>query len=193
MRPRPTFGGIIILVIGVLLMFFGTQMYVEYVPTHDEGPLIEQSATVVDELYYKDFSAPIEVNSSVKDLVVSVYGSAESLQAGSSADINFYVMNDSNFLKWKHREKADYILTSTGTEFRFRFLVNYTDTYHFIFDNTSPSAKKSVNFEAKYSRTLMIPEERENRTLNYIGVVAAAVGALVCVYGLRKEPIIPWR
>jgi len=193
MRPRPTFGGIIVLVIGLLLMFFGTQIYVEYVSKHDEGPLIGQTVGLVDELYYKDFSARVEVNSTVKDVVISVYGSAESLQAGSSADINFYVMNDSNFLKWKHREKADYILTSTGTEFKFGFVVNYTDTYHFIFDNTSPSAKKSVNFEAKYSRTLVIPEERENRTLNYIGAVAAAAGALMCVYGLRKEPIIPWR
>lgn len=193
MRPRPTFGGIIILVIGLLLIIFGTQIYVQYVPKHDEGPLIERTAAVVDELYYKDFGVRIEVNNSIKDIVVSMYASAESLQAGSSADINFYVMNDSNFLKWKHREKAEYILTSTGTEFRTGFAVNYTDTYHFIFDNTSPSAKKSVSFEAKYSRTLMIPEERENRTLNYIGAVAAAAGALICVYGLRKEPIIPWR
>ena len=102
----------IILVIGLLLMFFGTQIYVEHVPKHDEGPLIERTVAVVDELYYKDFSARVEVNSSVKDVVVTIYGSAESLQAGSSADINFYVMNDSNFLKWKHREKAGYILTS---------------------------------------------------------------------------------
>lgn len=193
MRPRPTFGGIIILIIGLLLMFFGTQIYVEYVPKHDEGPLIERTVVVVDELYYKDFSARVEVNGSVKDVVVSMYGLAESLQSGSSADINFYVMNDSNFLKWRHREKADYILTSTGTEFKFGFVVNYTDTYHFIFDNTSPSVKKSVNFEAKYSRTLMSPEQRENRTLNYIGAVAAAAGALICGYGLRKEPIIPWK
>ena len=193
MRPRPTFGGIIILVIGLLLIFFGTQFYVEYVPRHDEGPLIERTVAVVDELYYKDFSAHVEVNSSIKDVVVSTYGSAESLQAGSSADVNFYVMNDSNFLKWKHREKAGYILTSTGTEFKFGLIVNYTDTYHFIFDNPSPSAKKTVNFEAKYSRTLLIPEERENRILNYVGAVAAATGALICVYGLRKPPIIPWK
>lgn len=193
MRPRPTFGGIVILIIGLLLMFFGTQIYVEYVPKHDEGPLVERTVAVVDELYYKDFSARIEVNSSVKDVVVSMYGSAESLQAGSPANINFYVMNDSNFLRWKHREKADYIFTSTGTEFRFGFIVNDTDTYHFIFDNTSPSAKISVNFEAKYSRTLVIPEQRENRALNYVGAVAAAAGALICVYGLKKEPIIPWR
>jgi len=174
-------------------MFFGTQIYVEYVPRHDEGPLIERTVAVVDELYYKDFSACVEVNSSVKDFAVSINGLAESLQSGSSGDINFYVMNDSNFLKWRHREKADYILTSSGTEFKFGFVVNYTDTYHFIFDNTFPSVKKSVNFEAKYSRTLMMPEQRENRTLNYIGVVAAAAGALICVYGLRKEPIIPWK
>ena len=193
MRPRPTFGGIIILIIGLLLIFFGTQIYVEYVPKHDEGPLIERTVAVVDELYYKDFSARVEVNSSVKDVVVTIYGSAESLQAGSSADINFYVMNDSNFLKWKHREKAGYILTSTGTEFKSSFVVNYTDTYHFIFDNPSPSAKKSVDFEAEYSRTLLIPEERENRSLNYVGAVAAVAGALTCVYGLRKAPIIPWK
>jgi len=193
MRPRPTFGGIIIVIIGLLLMFFGTQIYVEYVPKHDEGPLFERTVAVVDELYYKDFSAPIEVNSSIKDVVVSMYGSAERLQAGPSANINFYVMNDSNFLKWKHREKADYIFTSTGTEFKFGFVVNDTDTYHFVFDNTSPSAKISVNFEAKYSRTLVLPEERENRALNYIGAVAATAGALMCIYGLKKEPIIPWK
>lgn len=193
MRPRPTFGGIVILIIGLLLMFFGTQIYVEYVPKHDEGPLIERTVVVVDELYYKDFSARVEVNSSVKDFAVSINGLAESLQSGSSGDINFYVMNDSNFLKWKHREKADYILTLTKAEFRVGFVVNDTDTYHFVMDNTSPSAKKRVNFEAKYSRTLMIPEERENRTLNYIGAVAAAAGVLICVYGIRKEPIIPWR
>jgi len=193
MRPRPTFGGIIVLIIGLLLVLFGTQIYVEYVPKHDEGPLIERTVAVVDELYYEDFSVHIDVNNTVKDVVVSTYGSVESLQEGLSAGINFYVMNDSNFLRWKHREKADYIFTSTGTEFRFDFAVNNTDTYHFIFDNTSPSAKMSVTFEAKYSRTLVTPEERENRALNYIGAVAAAAGALICVYGLKKEPIIPWR
>lgn len=193
MRPRPTFAGIIILVIGLLLIFFGTQMYVEYVPKHDEGPVIEATVVVVDELYYKDFTARIEVNSSVKDVAVSGHGSVESLQAGSPANINFYVMNGSNFLRWKHREKADHILTSTGNEFRFSFVVNQTDNYHFIFDNISPSAKMSVGFEAKYSRTLMLPEERENRTLNYIGAVAAAAGALISIYGMRKKPIIPWK
>mgnify|MGYP001031051642 CR=1 FL=1 len=193
MRPRPTFGGIIILVVGILLIFFGTQMYIEYVPKHDEGSLIERTVAVVDELYYKDFTAHIEVNSSVKDVVVSGHGSVESLQAGPPANINFYVMNDSNFLKWKHREKAAFILTSTGTEFKFSFIVNQTDNYHFIFDNISPSAKMRASFEAKYSRTLMVPEERENRTLNYIGAVAAAAGALICIYGLREKPIIPWK
>ena len=74
MRPRPTFGGIIILIIGLLLVFFGTQIYVEHVPKHDEGPLIERTVAEVDELYYKDFSARIEVNSSVKDVAVSIYG-----------------------------------------------------------------------------------------------------------------------
>jgi hypothetical protein len=188
MRGGPLLVGIVILVLALLLLFFGTQTRTIDVPETQTKVLFDRSTFTVGDSTYR--TSELTTN-----LTVLCSGSVMIPSTNNSGDLDFYVMNKANFLKWQAGERSvDLIVQKlTVSQIELSFVTPREDTYYFVFDNThSTLFKKEIIFSASYQYTTIQHKTIEDRTLNSYGYPLVVVGAVVTIYGLVRKSEVTW-
>ncbi|MEM2896697.1 MAG: hypothetical protein QW265_03010 [Candidatus Bathyarchaeia archaeon] len=187
MSPKIFFVGITIIVIGLLLFVFGTQTSIAYDVKIDKGNLIEPVYFSVKDVYFIERSLQ-------KNTTITCLGKVEILETDDQNDINFYILEEENFKKWKAREDdVNYKLRLLRVkDFNTSLIVDKDGVYFFIFDNSYSFLKKEVNFQVIYQREVLIPKESKSYELNNLGIGLAILGSVLTIYGIIKKEPIPW-
>jgi len=188
MRAGPFFGGIVLVALGLLLLFLGTQTLTIDVPKTEMKVLFERSTFTVGDSAYR--SADLTAN-----LTVSCSGDVRIPSSNESGDIDFYVMDKPNFQKWQMGDRtADYLVQKPkAQEIDVSFTTPRTDVYYFVFDNSySTLFKKEVSFSASYQFVVIHHETVEDRTFNSFGYPLIVVGVVFVIYGLVRKAETRW-
>jgi len=189
MRATPTFAGAAILVIALLMMYFGAYTYTVEVPrTETRIIFTEIKLSPIGDYAVKDLDLR-------QGYLVNLQGSVTVPDSNSSGIINLYVMNNNEYQRWRNGEKnIDYVLSRERIEeFNETFVLGQNGTFHILFDNTiDPKYKKEVTLSAKYSFETMVPENREERILKQAGYPLAILGVISLVYGLVRKTVVRW-
>jgi hypothetical protein len=188
MRTGATLGGISLLILGILMILFGSYTYTIDVPKLESKTVFNNiSFTVGDiKVYDADFS---------ENVTVTCNASIQIPATGDMGEINFYVIRAEEFQRWNNGEKdIEFIIELTGTKsIDTSFKIDRKDTYYFIFDNTfSELYKKEVTFSSTMEYTTYIKEIRENNSIAYTGYIAIVLGAIVAAYGLIRKREVTW-
>jgi len=112
--------------------------------------------------------------------------------SGGNLDVNFHVMDETNYWKWRAGESASAAITrSRITTFDDYWTVPSTGTWYFVFDNSfSWITSKSVTCEIiRYWTETEYKQVTEYRPLisseySYIGVILLLVGIAVLIGGI---------
>lgn len=188
MRAQPFFLGIIVLALGLLLVFFGTQTLTIDVPRTQTEVLFDRSTLTVGDVAHR--SAELNEN-----LTVFCSGIVRIPSSNDSGDISFYVLNSADFKKWESGDRnIDFIVQRLRVDrIEASFVTSHKDTYYFVFDNShSTLFKKEVTFSAYYEFTTMEQQTLEDRTFNTYGYPLIIVGAVIAVYGLVRKHEVRW-
>lgn len=188
MRFVAAFGGIALLILGILMVLFGTYVYTVNIPKLESRLIFDNYSFVVgdQEVHEADFSG---------NVTVTCFASIRVPATGEEGDITFYVMSGEEFQRWKRGEDGvKFIIERPKTgSFNITFHVDVASTYYFIFDNTySELYKKEVIFSVIEKYVTYIEETKESRNLVFIGYLAIAFGVVVTVYGLVRKPEVTW-
>ncbi|WP_455369787.1 hypothetical protein [[Eubacterium] cellulosolvens] len=189
MRAGPTFGGLAILIVGLLLTNFGSFTYTVEVPK-------EETRIVFNN----------EIISSIGDFdtreiyleqgwVVNVEGKISVPDSNESGQIDFFIMNSNEYQKWRTGEKdIEYIIQQEKvSRFNETFIPNKNETYYLVFDNREdPTYKKAVTFSGKYVFETIVEEIKEEDILKQAGYPLAIIGAAFLIYGLIRKSEIRW-
>jgi hypothetical protein len=187
LNPKIFFLGITIFLVGILLFAFGTQTSIVYDLKIDKGNLIEPIYFSVENFYIMERNIQ-------KNTTITCLGKIETLGINNQSDINFYILNEENFKKWKAREEnVNYKLRLLRVkEFNTSLVIDKDDTYFFIFDNSYSFSKKEVKFQAMYQQAILIPKESKSYEWNNFGIILAILGLVLTIYGVIKKEPIPW-
>jgi len=117
--------------------------------------------------------------------------------SGGNLDVNFHVMDETNYWKWRAGESASTSITrSRITTFDDYWTVSSSETWYFVFDNSfSWITSKGVTCEiTHYWTETEYKQVTEYRTLisseySYIGVILLLVGIAVLISGIVSTPI----
>ena len=189
MRAKPAFGGIAILVAGIMLAVYGAQTVVRDVPATRTDPIANLTVEIQDNSYWS-FDSRI-----TRPSYVAGKASVMSSQTGLPSDINFFVLDSTNFEKWKQRQPGvDYIskFIEVADRFSFNLTTLKNDTYHFVFDNYYSTVKKTVGLQVTSTYDVIEKKAVVDYTFSYVGIAVAAVGIVVAVYGIAMPPEIVW-
>ncbi|MEM3003920.1 MAG: hypothetical protein QXO25_01615 [Candidatus Bathyarchaeia archaeon] len=189
MRAMSTLAGAALLVVGLLMAYFGVYTYTV------ETPIVE-TRTIFDGLRLGpigDYAVKdIELR---EDYLVNLQGSVTVPGSNSSGVVNLYVMNSDEYQRWRNGEKnIEYLFSRERVErFNVSFSSGENGTFHIVLDNTiDPMYKKEVTLSAKYSYQTTLPEVREEKMLKQAGYPVAVLGVLILVYGLLRKPVVRW-
>ncbi len=189
MRAAPTFAGIAILIVGLLMINFGAYTYTVQVPKTETRTIIDKERIPS----IGDFAVK-EVNLQ-KNWIVNLEARVRVPETNSSGEINLYVMNAREYQRWRAGEKnVDYIIRLEKVErFNETFVSAENGTTYILFDNRfDPKYKKEVTFSARYTFETKIPETREERILTQAGYPLVVLGVISLAYGLVRKPVVRW-
>ncbi|WP_455281476.1 hypothetical protein [[Eubacterium] cellulosolvens] len=189
MRAGPTFGGLAILIVGLLLANFGAFTYTVEV-AKDETKIVfnnERIPSIGDfvarEIYLE------------QGWVVNVEGKISIPDSNESGQIDFSIVNSSEYQKWKNGEKdIEYVIRKEKvSRFNETFIPEKNETYYLLFDNREdPTYKKAIIFSGKYIFETKVEEIREENILKQAGYPLAIIGAAFLIYGLIRKSEIRW-
>ena len=188
MRAGSFFGGILLLVLGVLLFLFGTQVHMVEVPKTEAKVLFDKSMLTVGDYAYKSSGVPANVTVFCSGLVTLP-------SSNESSEINFYVFDKANFQKWQNGDRSsNFIVQRMGVnQLEASFITVHEDTYYFVFDNSfSTLYKKEVVFSASYEYKVVGYKPVEDRTFNSYSYPLIVAGAVLAAYGLIRKPEVRW-
>jgi len=189
MRAGPTFGGLAILIVGLLLANFGSFTYTVEVPREETKIVFNNERIpsigdfVVREIYIEQGG------------IFNVEGKISIPYSNESGQINFFIMNSSEYQKWKIGEKdIEYVIQQEKTSrFNETFIPKKNETYYLLFDNREdPTYKKAVIFSGTYVFETITEEVREEDILKQAGYPLAIIGAAFLIYGLIRKPEVRW-
>jgi hypothetical protein len=189
MRAGPTFGGLTILIIGLLLANFGSFTYTVEVPK-EETKILFNNETIPSIGDFDTREVYLE-----KDWIFNVEGKISIPDSNESGQIDFLIMNSSEHQKWKTGEKdIKYIIRQEKvSRFNETFIPKKNETYYLLFDNREdPTYKKAVTFSGKYVFETIAEEIKEENILKQAGYPLAIIGATFFIYGLIRKPEIRW-
>jgi hypothetical protein len=187
MRAGPTFLGLAILLLGILLISLSYKPYTIEVKKVKTEPLIEKSTFIVGD--FKVFQRYLATGRSVV-----CYGKVYIPETGNLSDINFYIMDEENYGEWFKGKSAKPLLEKKRvTILNASLPIAKNGTYYFIFDNTYAELyKKEVEFTA-YTQYEIIEEEfTQAKELASIGFPFTLIGAIIMIYGILKKPKVTW-
>jgi len=189
MRAPPTFGGIALVVIGLLMINFGAYTYTVEVPKTETRLVFEKTKlTPIGDFAVKE----IELQ---EGWVVNLDGKVGIPDSSSKGEIDLYVMNENEYQKWKVGEKnVNYVVRRERIEeFNETFVSTENGTFYILLDNRpDPKYKKEVTLSARYTFETKVPETREERILTQAGYPLVALGAVSLIYGLVRKPVVRW-
>src|SRR4030042_2921767 len=189
MRAGPTFGGLAILIVGLLLANFASFTYTVEV-AKDETKIIFNNEripsigdSVAREIYLE------------QGWVFNVEGKISIPDSNESGQIDFFIMNSSEYQKWKTGEKdIEYVIRREKvSRFNETFIPQKNETYYLLFDNSEDTTyKKAVIFSGRYIFETKAEEIREEDILKQAGYPLAFIGAAFLIYGLIRKPEVRW-
>ncbi len=188
MRGGATLGGILLLILGILMILFGSYTYTINIP-------IVESQIVYDKISFTVGDVKVYETDLFENVTVTCNASINIPTTGDVGDINFYVLRGEEFQRWKSGEKdiAYIIELAQIKSVNVSFQTDKQGTYYFIFDNTfSELYKKEVTFSSTIEYITYVEEIRENNSVVYIGYFAVVIGAIVTLYGLIRKPEVTW-
>ena len=187
MRAKPTFLGLAILLLGILLISLSYRTYMVEVKKIKKEPLIEKSKFIVG-----DFKVLQKYLTSGYSIVC--YGKVYIPETGNLSDINFYIMDEENYGKWFKGKNAEALLEKKKvTILNVSIPITSNGTYYFIFDNTYAELyKKEVEFEAYKQYEVIEAEPTQMKTLINLGLPLTFIGLIIMIYGILKKPEITW-
>lgn len=189
MRAGPTFGGLAILIIGLLLANFGTFTYTAEVPKTETKIVFnnERISSIGDfnskEIYLE------------QGWIFNVEGEVSIPDSNKSGQIDFFIMNNTEYQRWKTGEKnIEYVIRKEKvSRFNETFIPKNNETYYLVFDNSEdPTYKKAVTFSGKYVFETITEEIRDEDLLKQAGYPLVIIGAAFLIYGLIRKPEIRW-
>lgn len=189
LRAAPTFGGLAILVVGLLMINFGAYSYTVEVPRIETRPILsgERLSQIGDFV-----SKEIDLRNT---WIVNLEGKVEILGSNGSGAIDLYVMNSREYQRWRNGEKdVEYLVKRERVDrFNGTFVPTENGTYYVTFDNRfDPKYKKEVTFTARYTFETRVPETRQEDILTKVGYPLAVLGAISLIYGLVRKPDVKW-
>ncbi|MCZ2845200.1 MAG: hypothetical protein O2U61_01680 [Candidatus Bathyarchaeota archaeon] len=188
MRAGATLGGISLVILGILMILFGSYTYTINIP-------IVESNTVFDKISFTVGDVKVYEADFFENVTVTCNASINIPTTGDAGDINFFVLRGEEFQRWKNGEKdVIFIIELTMIKsINTSFQTDKQGTYYFIFDNTfSELYKKEVTFSSTMEYLTYVEEIRENNSIVYIGYFAVVFGVIVTVYGLIRKPEVTW-
>lgn len=188
MRAGATLGGITLVILGILMILFGSYTYTIDIP-------IIESKTVFDKISFTVGDVKIYEADFLENVTVTCNASINIPTTGDAGEINFYVLSGEEFQRWKSGEKDIFFIIELAmiTNINTSFQTDKQGTYYFIFDNTfSELYKKEVTFSSTMEYVTYVEETRENNNIVYIGYFAVFFGVIVTVYGLIRKPEVTW-
>jgi hypothetical protein len=189
MRAAPTFGGLAILALGLLMLNFGVYTYTVQVPKIETRILFDKERISS----IGDFAGK-ELNLQ-KDWILRIEGEVRVPDTNSSGEINLYVMTTREYQRWRAGEKnIEYIIRREKVErFNETLVSAENETTYVIFDNRyDPKYKKEVTLSVKYTFETKVPETREESILKQAGYPLMILGAISLAYGLVRKPVVRW-
>jgi hypothetical protein len=187
MRAKPTFLGLAILLLGILLISLSYRTYIVEVKKIKKDPLIEKSKFIIGDV-------KVLQRYLTSDRSIVCYGKVYIPETGNLSDINFYIMDEENYEKWFKGKNAEPLLEKKKiTILNVSMPITKNGTYYFVFDNTYAELyKKEVEFEA-YSQYEIIEEEpTQMKALSNLGLPLVFVGFIIMIYGILKKPEVTW-
>ncbi len=189
LRARPAILGIAVLTAGILLVLFGGQTIIKDVYTIRTEELVNITVEVDDNSYWS-----VDRRISRTSTVVGK-GTVTASLTRAPSDISFFVLDSTNFEKWRQRQSGGYYMVKmiqVEDKFTFNFSVSRNDTYHFVFDNYYSTVKKSVGIQVSNSYGTIEKQAVLDRTLNYAGIAVVGLGAVLAIYGFAMPPELVW-
>ena len=187
LRFGTTLGGFSLLILGILILLFGSFTYTVSVPKPESKMIFDDLSFVVGD--FEIYDANLAENVTVESVA-----SIKIPATGEPGDINFYITDGEGFQKWKRGEEVEFIIEKEGTgDFNLSFQSERYSTHYFIFDNSfSELYKKEVIFSVEINYVEYIEEVKENESLKLLGYPAIVIGIIVTVFGLIKKQEIKW-
>ncbi len=110
-----------------------------------------------------------------------------SFDVGGGRQIDFYVMNQGNFSKWREGRPSAVVLAQFATSLHnFTFTPRSEGSYYFVFENQDNSRRR-VLFSLNAARDVLVVHP----VVQYLGYILLAVGVLLTILGVgggRKVP-----
>jgi hypothetical protein len=189
MRAAPTFAGIALLAVGLLMINFGAYSYVVDVPKIETHLLFDKvKLSPIGDFAVKDVYLQ-------QNWIVNLDGKVQVPDSNKSGQIDLYVMNDKTYQSWKNGQKnISYVLQRQKVDiFNETFISLENGTFYILFDNSlDPTYKKEVTISARYTSESMVPEARQERILTQIGYPIAVLGVISLIYGVVRKPVVRW-
>ncbi|MGQ9542862.1 MAG: hypothetical protein ACUVTM_02055 [Candidatus Bathyarchaeia archaeon] len=189
MRALPMFGGLAMVILGLLMINFGVYTYTVEVPR-------VETRVVFDHLKIQqigDFAVrEVELQSK---WTVYLEGKVNIPSSVEKGEITVFVMNSSEYQKWMGGEKdIKYIIKEDRvSNFNSTMVVERGGVYHIILDNRyDPTYKKDVTITVRYAFEAKVPESREERILTLAGYPIVVLGVIGFIYGLIRRPEVRW-
>jgi len=119
------------------------------------------------------------------------------VKSGGNLDINFYVMDEPNYNKWKAGESASPEISRTSiTTYDSDWVVPYDGTWYFVYDNTYGSASKDVSaivtkhWTETYYRQITVYRPLIPSQFSYLSVAVLLGGVVALIVGkTAKAPV----
>jgi hypothetical protein len=182
---KTAMSGLVILVIGVLLLNYGSQ-YITMTVQNTQRTNVEPHAEFgpVGDTAQRSYQLPA---------AATVLGVLKVTQApmNQSGDIRFLVFDEPNFQKWNAGGQADltYSAEQQG-QFNFTFTTSRNGVYHFVFDNRASMYKKYIVFSMAYDQ--VVRSQQPDPRTQYLAWAGLFVGGLLLLVGLLRKPPVRW-
>ena len=187
LRFASTLVGFSLLILGILILLFGSFTYTVSVPRPESKLIFDDLSFVVGD--FEVYNANLAENVTVRSIA-----SIKIPATGGPGDINFYITDGEGFQEWRRGEAVEFIIEKERTgDFNLSFESEKYSTYYFIFDNSfSELYKKEVIFTVEINYVEYVEEVRENESLKLLGYPAIVIGIIVTILGLIKKQELKW-
>ncbi|MFQ6077388.1 MAG: hypothetical protein ACE5Z5_14880 [Candidatus Bathyarchaeia archaeon] len=188
MRREAVFIGITLLALGVIIAFAGRSSSPYQETALRRHAIFDRETYTIDPSSYKAWY--YEVNLEGMGLGNKyINGTVEVADGG---EINFYVMDRSNYIRWEEGETTATYVNSTGrSSHTFNFYPDKSGDYIFVMDNRHPQTPKEVT--ANIIEYWRATETRYRTIYDFRNLIAGlwlgVLGLILLVVGRSESPI----
>lgn len=193
MRSKIVLVGVTLLVIGILAIFFSL---VPFPFATKEAYDVPQSSNLINESFVVPVGEAHRTASLQGGDLTHIYFVVTS---GGNLDVDFYVMDELNYFKWKaHESYSAQISLSRATNYDNDLAVPHNATWYFVWDNSfswitqkgvTTTISKHWNEVAYRDVTVyhtVIPTEYASH-IEYLGIGLVLIGVAVIGWGIASK------